>query len=130
MSDTTPAMSHHDLVTRIAARAFDPRIFTVYTNTQRALQRPVKGQYPHLVAVGNVDQRVEIVGMVETVESLYDFNAAAWRWRPLEHLQAAMYLYVPRADRKCKRPDTVGELPGGYAALGCKAAQREVRVLA
>jgi hypothetical protein len=21
--------------------------------------------------------------------------AAAWRWRPLEHLQAAMYLYVP-----------------------------------
>jgi hypothetical protein len=71
MSDTTPAMSHHDLVTRIAARAFDPRLFTIYTTTQRVLQRPVKGRYPHLVAVGHVAQRVEIVGVVETVESLY-----------------------------------------------------------
>ena len=70
MSDTTPAMSHHDLVTRIAARAFDPHLFTIYTTTQRVLQRPVKGQYPHLVAVGNVAQRMEIVGMVETVEAL------------------------------------------------------------
>jgi hypothetical protein len=57
----------------------------------------VKGQYPHLVAVGKVDQRVEIVGMVETVESLHDLDTAARRWRPLEHLQAAMYLYVPRS---------------------------------
>src|SRR2546422_1225042 len=98
MSETTldTAMAHDDLVARIAARAFDPRIFTVYTNTQRALQRPVKGRYPHLVAVGKVDQRVEVVGMVETVESLHDLDTAARRWRPLEPLQAAMYLYVPR----------------------------------
>ena len=84
MSDTTldTAMAHDDLVTRIAARAFDTQIFTVYTNTQRALQRPVKGQYPHLVAVGKVDQRVEMVGMVETVESLQDLDAAARRWPP------------------------------------------------
>ena len=42
MNATTPdtAMAHDDLVARIAARAFDTRIFTVYTNTQRALQRP------------------------------------------------------------------------------------------
>src|SRR5207244_13072702 len=100
MSETTldKAMAHDDLVARIAERAFDTHIFTVYTNTQRALQRPVKGQYPHLVAVGKVDQRVEMVGMVETVESLYDLDAAARRWRSLEHLQAAIYLYVPRGD--------------------------------
>jgi hypothetical protein len=99
MSATTSdtAIAHDDLVVRIAARAFDTPIFTVYTNTQRALQRSVKGQYPHLVAVGKVDQRVEIVGMVETVESLHDLDTAARRWRPLEHLQAAMYLYVPRS---------------------------------
>jgi hypothetical protein len=98
MSATTPdtAMAHDDLVAQIATRAFDPRIFTVYTNTQRVLQRPVKGQYPHLVAVGKVDQRVEIVGLVETVEGLQDLDVAARRWRSLEHLQAAMYLYVPR----------------------------------
>ena len=98
MSATTPdpAIAHDDLVVRLAEHAFDRRIFTVYTNTQRALQRSVKGQYPHLVAVGKVDQRVEMVGMVETVESLHDLDAAARRWRPLEHLQAAMYLYVPR----------------------------------
>jgi hypothetical protein len=83
-------------VALIAERAFDTHIFTVYTNSQRALQRPVKGQYPHLVAVGKVDQRVEIVGMVETVESLHDLDTAARRWRSLEHLQAAIYLYVPR----------------------------------
>jgi hypothetical protein len=85
MSDTTPAMSHHDLVTRRAVRAFDPCIFTVSTTTPHALQRPVKGQYPHLVAVGHVDQQVEIVGMVETVERLDDLKAAARRWRPLGH---------------------------------------------
>ena len=98
MSEATldTAIAHDELVARIAKRAFDTRIFTVYTNTQRALQRPVKGQYPHLVAVGKVDQRVEIVGMVETVESLHDLDAAARRWRALEHLQAAVYLYVPR----------------------------------
>lgn len=90
------AIAHDDLVARIAAHVFDPRIFTVYTNTQRALQRPVKGHYPHLVAVGKVEQRVEIVGMVETAESLRDLDAAARRWRALEHLQAAMYLYLPR----------------------------------
>jgi hypothetical protein len=98
MSDTTLdlAITHDDLVAGIAEGAFDTRIFTVYMNTQRALQRPVKGQYPHLVAVGKVDQRVEIVGMVETVESLHDLDAAARRWRALEPLQAAIYLYVPR----------------------------------
>jgi len=98
MSDTTSdtVISYNDLVARIAAQAFDTRIFTVYTNTQRAVQRPVKGQYPHLVAVGKVDQEVEIVGMVETVESLHDLDVAARRWRPLEHLQAAVYLYVPQ----------------------------------
>lgn len=98
MSTMPPAtaMSHDELVARLAALAFDTRIFTVYTNTQRTLQRPVKGQYPHLVAVGKVDQEVEIVGMVETVESLHDLDTAARRWRPLEPLQAAVYLYVPR----------------------------------
>jgi hypothetical protein len=90
------AMTHDDLVARIAERAFDRNIFTVYTNTQRSLQRPVKGQYPHLVAVGKVDQRVEMVGMVETVERLHDLDAAGRRWSALEHLQAAIYLYVPR----------------------------------
>src|SRR5215468_7796901 len=97
MSEATlvTAITHDDLVARIAERAFDTHIFTVYTNTQRALQRSVKGQYPHLVAVGKVDQRVEMVGMVETVESLHDLEAAARRWRSLEPLQAAMYLYVP-----------------------------------
>jgi hypothetical protein len=98
MSETTldTAITHDNLVARIAERAFDTHIFTVYTNTQRALQRPVKGQYPHLVAVGKVDQRVEMVGMVETAESLHDLDAAARRWRSLEPLQAAIYLYVPR----------------------------------
>ena len=84
-----------DLIERIASQAFDPSIFTLYTNTARALQRPVKDQYPHLVAVGRVSQKVEIVGMVETDESLRDLEAAMRRWRALEHLQAAAYLYVP-----------------------------------
>ncbi len=94
MRETT--LAHDELVMRIAQRTFDPQRFTVYTNTSCALQRSVKGQYPHVVAVGTVSQRVEMVGMVETVESLQDLDTAARRWRPLEHLQAAMYLYVPR----------------------------------
>lgn len=98
MSEMTvdTALAHEDVVRQIAAQAFAPGLFTVYTNTPRALQRAVKGQYPHLVAVGKVSQRVEIVGMVETAESLHDLETAARRWRPLEHLQAAVYLYVPR----------------------------------
>jgi hypothetical protein len=98
MSEATldTAIAHDDLVARIAERAFDTHIFTVYTNTQRTLQRSVKGHYPHIVAVGKIDQRVEIVGMVETGESLHDLDTAARRWRALEHLQAAIYLYVPR----------------------------------
>ena len=71
-------------------------VFLPSTRTQQALQRPVKGQYPHLVAVGKVEQRVDIVGIVETEESLHDLDVAARRWRALEHLQAAIYLYVPR----------------------------------
>ena len=85
-----------DLIERIAFEAFDTNIFTIYTNTGRALQRPVKDQYPHLVAVGRVSRTVEIVGMVETDESLHDLTAAMRRWRALDHLQAAAYLYVPK----------------------------------
>lgn len=93
---TTRSVILEDLIERIASTAFDANIFTLYTNTGRALQRPVKDQYPHLVAVGRVSQKVEIVGMVETGESLRDLDAAMRRWRALEHLQAAAYLYVPR----------------------------------
>lgn len=93
---TTRPVILEDLIERIASTAFDANIFTVHTNTGRALQRPVKDQYPHLVAVGRVSQKVEIVGMVETDESLRDLDAAMRRWRALEHLQAAAYLYVPR----------------------------------
>ena len=93
---TTRLAALEDLVDRIASVAFDTSIFTIYTNTARALQRPVKDQYPHLVAVGRVSQKVEIVGMVETDVSLEDLDAAMRRWRALEHLQAAAYLYVPR----------------------------------
>lgn len=98
MSETTTASSFalDDLVLRLAAEAFDTRIFTVYTNTRRAQNRSVKGQYPHLVAIGKGSQRVEMVGMVETAETLHDPDTAARRWRVLEPLQAAMYLYVPR----------------------------------
>jgi hypothetical protein len=98
MSETTmaSAISHDDLVERIAEQAFDTRLFVVYTNTRRAQRRGVKGRYPHLVAVGKVSQQVEMVGMVETADSLHDLPAAARRWRTLEPLQAAMYLYVPR----------------------------------
>jgi hypothetical protein len=97
MSQATTAstLSRDDVIERIAATAFDTTIFTVYTNTKRAQQRAVKGQYPHLVVVGKVSQRVEIVGMVETADSLHDLEAAARRWRTLEPLQAAIYLYVP-----------------------------------
>ena len=93
---TTRPVILEDLIERIAFEAFDTRIFAVCTNTARALQRPVKDQYPHLVAVGRVSQKVEIVGMVETDESLRDLDAAMRRWRALESLQAATYLYVPR----------------------------------
>ena len=93
---TTRPVILEDLIERIASQAFDTNIFTIYTNTGRALQRPVKDQYPHLVAVGRVSRTVEIVGMVETDESLHDLNAAMRRWRALDHLQAAAYLYVPK----------------------------------
>ena len=93
---TTRPVILEDLIERIASQAFDASIFTIYTNTGRALQRPVKDQYPHLVAVGRVSRKVEIVGMVETDDSLRDLDAAMRRWRALEHLQAAAYLYVPR----------------------------------
>ena len=93
---TTRPVTLEDLIERIASQAFDANIFTIYTNTGRALQRPVKDQYPHLVAVGRVSRKVEIVGMVETDDSLRDLDAAMRRWRALEHLQAAAYLYVPR----------------------------------
>jgi hypothetical protein len=98
MSETMTASSLalEDLVLRLAAEAFDSRIFTVYTNTKSAQNRSVKGQYPHLVAVGKGSQRVEMVGMVETAETLHDMDTAARRWRVLEPLQAAVYLYVPR----------------------------------
>ncbi len=93
---TTRLATLEDLVDRIASEAFDSSIFTIYTNTARSLQRPVKDQYPHLVAVGRVSQNVEIVGLVETDASLQDLDAAMRRWRSLDHLQAAAYLYVPK----------------------------------
>jgi len=98
MSETTIAssVSLDELIERIAARAFDTRIFTIYTNTKRAQTRAVKGRYPHLVVVGKVSQLVEMVGIVETAETLHDLEPAARRWRSLEPLQAAIYLYVPR----------------------------------
>ncbi len=71
-------------------------IFDVYTNTRKAQQRAVKGQYPSIVAVGRTSQRVEFVGMVETAESLHHFYAAGQRWQALSPLQAGMYIYVPR----------------------------------
>lgn len=83
-------------IERIATTAFNTELFTVYTNTKAAQQRAVKGRYPHLVVVGKVSERVEMVGMVETVETLHNLDAAARRWRTLEPLQAATYLYVPR----------------------------------
>lgn len=93
---TTRPVILEDLIERIASQAFDTNIFAIYTNTGRALQRPVKDQYPHLVALGRVSRKVEIVGMVETDDSLRDLDAAMRRWRALEHLEAAAYLYVPR----------------------------------
>ena len=96
IATTTRPVILEDLIERIASQAFDTNIFTIHTNTGRALQRPVKDQYPHLVAVGRVSGKVEIVGMVETDDSLRDLGAAIRRWRALEHLQAAAYLYVPR----------------------------------
>ncbi len=98
MSQTTTqhAVCLGDLIERIAATAFNTELFSVYTNTKRVQQRAVKGQYPHLMVVGKVSAQVEIVGMVETVETLHNLDAAARRWRTLEPLQAAAYLYVPR----------------------------------
>lgn len=98
MSETTTAsaLSHDELIERIAQQAVDTDIFTVYTNTQRTQMRAVKGQYPHIVGTGRVSNRVEFVGMVETADRLHDLAAAARRWKTLEALQAAMYLYVPK----------------------------------
>ncbi len=93
---TENAMSLDDAIERIATTAFNMAIFAVYTNTRRAQQRAVKGQYPHLVVVGKTSQRVEMVGLVETAASLHGMEAAAKRWRTLAPLQAAAYLYVPR----------------------------------
>ena len=89
-------LSLDEVIERLAQTAFDSTIFSVYTNTKQLQQRAVKGQYPHLVAVGNMSQRAEMVGMVETAESLHNLEAAARRWRSLDPLQAAIYLYVPR----------------------------------
>jgi hypothetical protein len=98
MSAATTAneISHDEWIERIVARAIDASIFTAYINNRRVQQRAVKGQYPHIVGVGNTSQRVEMVGMVETAKSLHDLDAAARRWRPLDRLQAAIYLYVPK----------------------------------
>lgn len=93
---TLQAVSLDDIIERIAATAFNMALFTVYTNTKRAQHRAVKGQYPHLVVVGKVSARVEMVGMVESAATLHNLDAAARRWRTLELLQAAAYLYVPR----------------------------------
>ena len=97
---TTRPVILEDLIERIASQAFDTNIFTIYTNTGRALQRPVKDQYPHLVAVGRVSRKVEIVGMVETDDSLRDLDAAMRRWRALEHLQAAALSVRPQRPRR------------------------------
>lgn len=98
MSETTTAsaLSHDELIERIAQQAIDTNIFTVYTNTQQVQTRAVKGQYPHIVGVGRVNNQVEFVGMVETAERLHHLAAAARRWQTLDALQAAMYLYVPK----------------------------------
>ena len=98
MSEATTArsLSHDELTERIAAHTLDATRFTVYTNTKRAQTRAVKGQYPHIVAVGKGSHLVEIVGMVETAESLHNLASAARRWGTLAPLQAAMYLYVPK----------------------------------
>ena len=93
---TARALSHDELVGSIARETINSTLFSVYTNTKRIQMRPVKGQYPHIVGVGKTSKRVEFVGMVETVESLHNLDAAARRWRTLALLQAAIYLYVPR----------------------------------
>jgi hypothetical protein len=98
MSEATiaPSVSHDELTERIATHTLDTTRFTVYTNTKRAQTRAVKGQYPHIVAMGKRSHLVEIVGMVETTESLNNLASAARRWRTLAPLQAATYLYVPK----------------------------------
>lgn len=98
MSETATAQtpSLETCIREIAAKAFNAQVYTVYTNTDHLRQRAVKGHYPHLVAVGNVSRRVEIVGLVETPDTLHDEAAALQRWRTLTQLQAASYLYLPR----------------------------------
>lgn len=93
---TASALSHDELIEHIAQQATNTNIFTVYTNTRRAQTRAVKGHYPHIIGVGRVSRLVEFVGMVETAERLHDLAAATRRWRTLESLQAAIYLYVPK----------------------------------
>ncbi len=98
MSEATPetTLPHDELVEQIAGQTVNTDIFDVYTNTHKAQQRGVKGQYPNIVAVGRTSQRVEFVGMVETAESLHNFYAAGQRWKALSPLQAGMYIYVPK----------------------------------
>ncbi len=93
---TAGALSQDDLIERIAREAIDASIFNAFTNNSRAQQRAVKGQYPHIVGVGKTSERVEMVGMVETAESLHNLDAAARRWRTMDRLQAAMYIYMPK----------------------------------
>ena len=96
MRETASELSHDELVGRIAAQTINTEIFDIHTNTQQAQNRAVKGQHPHIVAVGKVSQRVEFVGMVETAERLHDLDVAARRWQALAPLQAGMYIYVPK----------------------------------
>ncbi len=93
---TEHLLSLEEVTEQLATRVFNPQVYTVYTNTTQTKNRAVKGYYPHLVAVGKVSQRVEIVGLVETAETLHDQQAAMERWRTLTQLQAASYLYVPK----------------------------------
>lgn len=95
MSEAT-TLSQDNLIERIASEVIDASIFNAFTNNSRAQQRAVKGQYPHIVGVGKISERVEMVGMVETAESLHDLAAAGRRWKPLHLLQAAMYIYMPK----------------------------------
>ncbi len=98
MSEATSenTLSHDDIIDQVARETVNTSIFDVYTNTRKAQQRAVKGQYPSIVAMGRTSKRVEFVGMVETAESLHDFYAAGQRWRAMSPLQAGMYIYVPR----------------------------------
>ncbi|GIX45888.1 MAG: hypothetical protein KatS3mg131_0099 [Candidatus Tectimicrobiota bacterium] len=94
MSETATAQtpSLETCIREIAAKAFNAQVYTVYTNTDHLRQRAVKGHYPHLVAVGNVSRRVEIVGLVETPDTLHDEAAAP---AALAHPDAAAGGLVP-----------------------------------